>query len=174
MDQAVSAAVEIAQGKLQGVARDGVLRFNGIPYAKPPIESLRWRMPEPAVILLYLGVTTAIAFQALSDHVAIWMYAIAGTLFVVQTCYGAGVLSRVFSWRPLRRIGNVSYSLFLVHTVPIFFVVYVFGPRWFASSGLWPALLGACIAFAAALVLAGALFLIAERPYFAAQQRKHA
>jgi len=48
MDQVVSANVEIAQGKLAGIARDGVLRFNGIPYAKPPVGRLRWRLPEPA------------------------------------------------------------------------------------------------------------------------------
>ena len=48
MDQAVSATLEIAQGKLQGVVKDGVLRFNGIPYAKPPVGHLRWRMPQAA------------------------------------------------------------------------------------------------------------------------------
>ena len=40
MEQVVSASVEIALGKLKGVARDGVLRFNGIPYAKPPVGAL--------------------------------------------------------------------------------------------------------------------------------------
>ncbi len=46
MDQVVAATVEIAQGKLQGVIRDGVLKFNGIPFAKQPIGRLRWRPPE--------------------------------------------------------------------------------------------------------------------------------
>ena len=132
------------------------------------------RVPEWVVVILYLGVTTAIAFKAVSDHVAIWLYALAGTLLVIRTCYGTGWLNRLFAWRPMRRIGNVSYSLFLVHTVPIFFVVYVVGPAWFTSSGLAAALLGALIALVASLILAGVLFLIAERPYFMAQRRKHA
>jgi para-nitrobenzyl esterase len=67
MDQPVSATAEIAQGKLQGIARDGVLRFNGIPFAKPPVGHLRWRMPtapEP-----WSGVRDAARFGNISPQV---------------------------------------------------------------------------------------------------------
>ena len=47
MDQQTTHTVEIAQGRLKGFSKDGVLRFNGIPYAKPPVGPLRWRMAEP-------------------------------------------------------------------------------------------------------------------------------
>ncbi|MBS0470210.1 MAG: carboxylesterase family protein [Proteobacteria bacterium] len=68
MDQVVSAIAEIAQGKLQGVARDGVLRFNGIPYAKPPVGALRWQAPEPAEG--WAGVRDAAHFGNIAPQVA--------------------------------------------------------------------------------------------------------
>ncbi|HEY0105247.1 MAG TPA: carboxylesterase/lipase family protein [Rhizomicrobium sp.] len=67
MDQAVPATTEIASGKLQGVARDGVLRFNGIPYAKPPVGPLRWRLPEPPEP--WTGVREAARFGAIAPQV---------------------------------------------------------------------------------------------------------
>lgn len=68
MDQVVSASTEIAQGKLQGVARDGVLRFNGIPYARPPVGALRWRAPEAAEG--WAGVRDAAHFGNIAPQVA--------------------------------------------------------------------------------------------------------
>ena len=41
--------IEIANGKLQGVERSGVQSYKGIPYAAPPLGTLRWRPPQPAL-----------------------------------------------------------------------------------------------------------------------------
>ena len=38
--------VETAYGKISGVPMDGVIRYAGIPYAKPPVGDLRFRRPE--------------------------------------------------------------------------------------------------------------------------------
>ncbi|MEM6666956.1 MAG: carboxylesterase family protein, partial [Pseudomonadota bacterium] len=48
-----SAEVIIAQGALQGGVdpdNPSVLQFNGIPYAEPPVDDLRWAAPVPAAV----------------------------------------------------------------------------------------------------------------------------
>jgi para-nitrobenzyl esterase len=58
--------VEISEGKLEGFAKDGVLRFNGIAYAKPPVGALRWRpaeAPEP-----WAGVRDAARFGGIAPQ----------------------------------------------------------------------------------------------------------
>jgi para-nitrobenzyl esterase len=37
-----------AQGRVEGTVHEGVLRFAGIPFAKPPVGDLRFRPPQPA------------------------------------------------------------------------------------------------------------------------------
>jgi para-nitrobenzyl esterase len=63
----MSVIVETACGKLEGFAKDGVLRFNGIPFAKPPVGALRWRRaeaPEP-----WAGVRDAARFGNIAPQV---------------------------------------------------------------------------------------------------------
>ncbi len=40
--------VTIAQGTLSGATADGVDSYKAIPYAAPPVGTLRWREPQPA------------------------------------------------------------------------------------------------------------------------------
>ena len=131
------------------------------------------RLPTLVVLAAYFAVTTTIAFKWVDDHVAIWLYAVVASLLMIEVCFGDGWLTRAFAWQPMRRLGNVSYSMFLVHVIPIYFMV-VYGPRVFPSTGLLPAVIGFAMILALSLALAAALFLVAERPYFQAQKRKHA
>jgi para-nitrobenzyl esterase len=52
--------VEISEGRVEGVRRDGHLAFLGIPYARPPVGARRFAAPEPPEP--WSGVRRAAAF----------------------------------------------------------------------------------------------------------------
>ena len=58
--------LEIPPGRLVGLRSGDVCEFRGIPFAKPPIEKLRWCMPEPAEA--WAGVRDATHFAAVSPQ----------------------------------------------------------------------------------------------------------
>jgi peptidoglycan/LPS O-acetylase OafA/YrhL len=124
------------------------------------------RLPDTLVAACYVGVTSAITFRIVSDHVAIWLYAIAGTLLTIQACFGSGWLNAFFSLTPLRRFGNVSYSFFLVHVIVIHLVIAHAVPWTVRSTGLVPALLVGIATAGLSFLLAVIVFAVAERPYF--------
>ncbi|MBO0684823.1 MAG: carboxylesterase family protein, partial [Candidatus Dormibacteraeota bacterium] len=39
--------VELRYGKIEGIEKDGVLQFRGVPFAAAPVGARRWRPPAP-------------------------------------------------------------------------------------------------------------------------------
>lgn len=47
MNDIESPLVEVTNGKIEGIYTNGLYVFKGIPYAAPPVGSLRWMPPQP-------------------------------------------------------------------------------------------------------------------------------
>jgi exopolysaccharide production protein ExoZ len=77
-----------------------------------------------------------------------------------------GVTRSVFCWRPLRWLGNMSYSYYLIHglTIKFFFMVLakVFPPRADQALAIWSLL---PLAFLMTLIVSAVLFIAVEKPY---------
>jgi exopolysaccharide production protein ExoZ len=77
-----------------------------------------------------------------------------------------GITRAVFCWRPMRWLGNMSYSYYLIHglTIKFFFMVLakVFPPRADQAGAMWALM---PIAFVMTLVTSAVLFIVVEKPY---------
>ena len=121
------------------------------------------RVPSVAAIAAYLAITTLAAFDALPGAVAILAFGAAAAAIVSQCVRGSNAVARLFEWRPLRALGRVSYSFYLVHWMIVVLVAR-------AAEGMHPALATAIVfagGFALSSAAATASWWIAERPYFA-------
>ena len=97
--------------------------------------------------------------------VTIPMFSVAFFYFCVQAFRPSGFIPRVLSWKPLRYLGNMSYTVYLFH------VLALEGVRWLAyaitpPSGNQPGLfLGYCLlGWIAVWVLSTLVFLLIEKP----------
>lgn len=52
--------VQVTGGTVEGVVKDGIASFKGIPFAAPPVGNLRWKAPQP--VIPWKGVKKANAF----------------------------------------------------------------------------------------------------------------
>ncbi len=51
---------KVTGGVVEGVVKDGIASFKGIPFAAPPLGDLRWKSPQP--VKPWQGVKKAVEF----------------------------------------------------------------------------------------------------------------
>ena len=121
------------------------------------------RVPAMIVVIAYLTITTLGALDALPPIVAIVAFGVVAAAIVALCVRGSNSVARVFETAPLRALGRVSYSFYLVHWMIVVLVAR-------AVEHAAPAIATATIfagGFALSAVAATALWWVAERPYFA-------
>ena len=136
-------------------------------------ETIAARRRAPGTALALSGLVIGLAGTLLpiggsagfALKVALLFVAFFGLCFA---CFadGSTVLARAFSWLPLRWLGNMSYSYYLLHGLALkaaFLVLGLWLPATAAGSTVFWTLLGPM--FAVSLVPAAALFLLVERPF---------
>lgn len=135
------------------------------------LRKMTGRIPGWFVLAAFLGSTVLFA-ETLDYTVFTPVFAITASMFVLHVIFGDGCMSRVFAAAPLRWLGNISYSFYLVHGLGIEVVMYRFHdvflglpPRLYLATTLVASLL-------LSILFATALFLLAERPYFHRKLRR--
>ena len=126
------------------------------------------RIPVAVAVAAYLAITTLAAFDALPPTVAIVAFALAAAAVLSLCVRGSNAVARLFETAPLRALGRVSYSFYLVHWMIVVLVARAVG-QWSFALATTAIFIGG---FALSAIAAAALWWVAERPYFAYARRR--
>lgn len=151
-----------------------VMFFAGGLLAAAPLETVKtWipRVPEGVVVAAYLAVTTFFVVDHDYTHFS-GLYAMACLLLVAKATYGTGLLRRLFCWRPLRALGNISYSFYLLHALVLVAMIDHLGPRLTALPGALHFGVLLAISFAVGVGVSWLSFRWLEQPYFRRRLRR--
>jgi len=116
----------------------------------------------PLGALGFAALTPALASLALGEHVEhtrfhLWfgIQAALASLVVLGLVVHGGAAKRALSNAPLRFVGRASYSVYLLHALPL---AYVMERGVGGAAGAW-------LILAASLVLGAAGYMLVERPF---------
>jgi peptidoglycan/LPS O-acetylase OafA/YrhL len=132
------------------------------------LQAIAEQIPASVLLASYLAVTTLYAFRILDPTVFVFLYMVVATAMIVSAAYGSGFLNQIFSFKPLRALGTISYSFYLLHAlvaICVFVLCWRYAPpaewqRWLVIAAATP------VSFGLSIAAASTLYWIAERPYF--------
>ena len=152
------------------------LLFVGVALAvhEDALRDLAGKVPSAAILIVYFAVTSAALVDALSPAIAILAFGGAALMVVAKALRNDNVIAGALGWPPLRRLGNISYSFYLVHWMIVVLVARAVLPHANALGVAGATAVIFVAGFTASAVAAAALWWCAERPYFAwAHGRRH-
>jgi peptidoglycan/LPS O-acetylase OafA/YrhL len=132
------------------------------------------RRGETAAIAGFVASLAVLYFVELEAEELGWWYSVnratvLGAGFFGFTVYAlcfSGLLSKVLAWTPLRWLGNLSYSFYLIHALSIRAIALAFTAVLTPQKGMWAVYwAGMFAAFAGSFASATILFVLIERPY---------
>ena len=124
-------------------------------------------LPDLAVVGLYFSVTGLMTTDYLTTTQFVWSFTCLGFLIIAKAAVGEGPLARGLAWGPLVGLGRISYSFYLLHSIPITMILKLWPRLSVARLGMeGNALYLGLLGFAGAVVLGCGSFMVAERFYF--------
>ena len=129
------------------------------------LRDLAHAVPTHYVVGFYVFAATSWPARFVEYGTSIFLFGAATVVLIVKCCYDEGPLRRIATWAPLRYLGNISYSFYLVHAIAIGWLAHAWSPT-ANSVRTGSIVVFAITAFAISWIAATFLFLIAERAYF--------
>ncbi|HGY9625462.1 TPA: acyltransferase family protein [Pseudomonas putida] len=134
-------------------------------YSDDELKILARNLPDWIVAALALLVTTTYAFRP--DYLMLMpFFALAFSVLMVNAVYGEGFINKIFTVWPLRFIGNISYSFYMIHGPAITIGYWVTTRIIKPSTQLGIGLSVFSVSIVLTIVLSLIFFYALELPYF--------
>jgi peptidoglycan/LPS O-acetylase OafA/YrhL len=124
-------------------------------------------VPAAAIVAAYLVVTTLAMLDALPPAAGIVAFGVVAVLVVAKSLDPGNFIARLLTRAPLRALGRVSYSFYLLHWMIVVLVARAVEGASIATAMV--AIFGA--GFVLSAIAATVSWWVAERPYFVTRAR---